>query len=131
MNSFLVVVVLVASMIPLSARERYHVPIARDDERTLVYQMPYIDVDVVKNDFGPGPNNLHLVAVMVTQGQRAEIIDGTTVRISIDWASYLMLPSVRDSGPTGRVAHGVYIVSNGYAQSRARWTVWYMPDMSV
>ena len=130
MNSFLVVVVLVASMIPLPARERYHVPIARDDERTLVYQMPYIDVDVVKNDFGPGPNNLHLVAVMVTQGQRAEIINGTTVRVYVDWADYLVNASAGYAG-ADRVANGTYIVSNGYAQSRARWTVRYMPDMSV
>jgi hypothetical protein len=31
----------------------------------------------------------------------------------------------------GRVAHGSYIISNGYAQSRGTWTIWYVPDMKV
>ena len=131
MHTFLMVLIMLVSVIPLPAREVYHCPVAHDDTYLLMYQMPHVDIPVLGNDIGPGQNNLRVIAVTVDQGGTAEIVDGTTVRISIDWASYLMLPSVRDSGPTGRVAHGVYIVSNGYAQSRARWTVWYMPDMSV
>ncbi len=130
MNILLIVVILVVSLIPLPARERYHVPVARADDRTLVYQMPYVDIDVVNNDFGPGRNSLHVVAVTVAQGQGVEIIDGSTVRVYVDWASYLADATANDA-VAGRVAHGTYIVSNGYAQSRAQWAVWYVPDMKV
>lgn len=130
MNALLVVVVLVVSLIPLPARERYHVPIARADDRALAYQLPYVDIDVAENDFGPGRNSLHLVAVTAVPGQQAEIIDETTVRIHIDWAGYLAYPAAYDP-VMGRVAYGTYTVSNGYARSQARWTVWYVPDMRV
>ncbi|MCO5247148.1 MAG: hypothetical protein M9927_25570 [Anaerolineae bacterium] len=68
MNTLLMVVVLVVSLIPLPARERYHVPIARADDRALAYQLPYVDIDVAENDFGPGRNSLHLVAVTAVPG---------------------------------------------------------------
>ena len=129
MYTVLLVLVMIVSVIPLPARERYHLPIAYADEYSLVYQMPYVDIPVIANDIGPGQGNLRVVAVTVAEGNKAEIIDGVTVRVYIDWSTYLGWPSA--GGPLGRVAHGVYIVSNGYAQSRARWTVWYMPDMRV
>lgn len=130
MNTLLMVVVLIVSLIPLPTRGRYHVPIARADDRMLAYQLPYIDIDVADNDFGPGRNSLQLVAVTAVPGQRAEIIDETTVRVHIDWATYLAYPSAYDP-VMGRLAHGTYTVSNGYARSQAQWTVWYMPDMRV
>lgn len=130
MNTLLLVLTLTFSLIPLPARERYHVPVAYDDERSLTYQMPYIDMDVVDNDSGSGQNAMRVVAVSITQGQRAEIIDETTVRVYIDWANYLAGATL-DRAVMGRVAHGTYIVSNGYAQSVASWTVWYRPVLTV
>ena len=76
----------------LPARERYHVPIARADDRALAYPVPirrYRRLALI----GPGRNSLHLVAVTAVPGQQAEIIDETTVRIHIDWAGYLAYPA--------------------------------------
>ena len=130
MNTVLMVLVMIVSLAPLPAREIYHRPIARNDENLLVVEMRYVDIPVLANDFGPGQDSLRVVAVTTVQGGKAEIIDGATVRVYIDWSGYYGWPG-SGGGSLGKVAHGAYIVSNGYARSRGTWTVWYMPDMRV
>ncbi len=129
MHTLSVVLIMLVTVLPFAARVHYHHPIAHDDERSLVVQVRTVDIPVLTNDIGPGPESLRVVAVSGVKGGKAEIIDGRTVRVTVDWASYAVWSGA--GGPMGRVAHGNYIISNGYAQSRGTWTIWYVPDMKV
>lgn len=127
-TSLSVVLIMLVTVLPLAARVHHH-PIAHDDQYHLVYQVRSVDIAVLDNDVGPGPESLRVVAVSGVKGGKAEIIDGRTVRVTVDWARYAVWSGA--GGPMGRVAHGDYIISNGYAQSRGTWTIWYVPDMKV
>ena len=129
MNILAAATIMLVSILPTSAGSKHQPPIAYDDVRQLTVQMRVIDIPVLDNDFGPGPESLRVVAVSGVTGGKAEIIDGRTVRVTVGWASYAVWPGA--SGPMGRVAHGGYIISNGYAQARGTWTIWYVPAMKV
>jgi hypothetical protein len=129
MHTLSVVLIMLVTALPFAARVHYHHPIAYDDQYHLAYQVRFVDIPVLNNDIGPGPEPLRVVTVSGVEGGRAEIIDGKTVRVTVDWASYAVWSGA--GGPMGRVAHGSYIISNGYAQSRGTWTIWYVPDMKV
>lgn len=129
MHTLSVILIMLIAFVPHAGRVYHHRPVAHDDERLLAYQVRSVDIAVLDNDVGPGPQSLRVVAVNGVTGGRAEIIDGRIVRVTVDWASYTVWPGA--GGPLGRVAHGDYIISNGYAQSRGTWTVWYVPDMKV
>lgn len=131
MHTLSVVLIMLVTVLPFATRVPYHHPVAHDDESHLAYQVRYVDIPVLDNDIGPGPENLQVVAVSGVKGGKAEIIDGRTVRVTIDWASYVVWSSASDDRLMGRLAHGVYIVSNGYATSQGTWTVWYVPEMKV
>ncbi|MEZ4769990.1 MAG: hypothetical protein R2844_16345 [Caldilineales bacterium] len=131
MNSIALIVALVVCLMPLPARARYHVPIAQRDELMLSSQPLVVDIDVLDNDFGPGRDSLHVVSATGAGAARIEVIDGSTVRVVVDWRSHLAWPAAGYGGVMGRVAYGTYVVSNGYARSQAQWAVWYVPDMRV
>ncbi len=129
MHTLSVVLIMLVTGLPFAARVHYHHPIAHNDEHHLMYQVRSVDIPVLDNDIGPGPESLRVVALSGVEGGKAEIIDGRAVRVTVDWASYAVWSGA--GGPMGRVAHGSYIISNGYARSEGTWTVWYMPDMKV
>ncbi len=129
MHTLSAVLIMLVTVLPLATRVHYHRPIAHDDEHHLTYQVRSVDIAVLDNDFGPGPESLRVVALSGVKGGKAEIIDGRMVRVTIDWASYAVWPGA--DGAMGRVAHGDYIISNGYAQSLGTWAVWYVPEMKV
>lgn len=128
-----VVLIMLASVFsfPVSARGHHHHPIAREDEHRLMVQVRSVDIPVLDNDIGPGPDSLRVVAVTTTKGGKAEIIDGRTVRVTIDWASYAVWPTRNTNAPDARVAYGTYVISNGYARSVATWTVSYWPEANT
>lgn len=133
MYTMTVVLIMLASAFPfsVSGRGHHHHPIAREDEHRLMVQVRSVDISVLDNDSGPGPESLQVVAVTTTRGGRAEIIDGRTVRVTIDWASYAVRPTGNANAPDARVAYGTYVISNGYARSVATWTVRYWPQMNT
>jgi hypothetical protein len=98
--------------------------IAVDDQRIVLFNpTALVDIPVLDNDVDADGDPLHVVALPVVAGGRAEIIDGARVRVYLDW-----------SGISGgkleyRLAQGTYLVSDGAAVRRARWAVWYWPVM--
>lgn len=106
-------------------------PIAYDDEYILLHQVFYVDIPVLDNDVNPGPGNLRVVAVTAGDGVKVDIIDSTTVRVYIDWASVTAWPGPSDHESSGTIAQGTYTVSNRVGQSSATWTVWYWPEVQT
>jgi hypothetical protein len=133
MYAIAVVLIMLASVFPfsVSGRGHHHHPIAREDEHHLMAQVRSVDISVLDNDSGPGPERLQVVAVTTTRGGRAEIIDGRTVRVTIDWDSYAVWLIRNTNARDARVAYGTYVISNGYARSVATWTISYWPEANT
>lgn len=129
MNILTAIMILLISVVPASARNPHHLLVAYDDQHHLIHQVRSVDIAVLDNDIGPGPESLRVVAVSGVRGGKAEIIDGRIVRVTVDWASYAVWSDA--GGPMGQVAHGSYVISNGCARSQGTWTVWYLPDMKI
>ena len=129
MNILAAVIIMLVSVVPLITRNPHHLPIAYDDQYHLAHQARFVDIPVLGTDIDAGTGTLRVVAVGGVNGGRAEIIEGRTVRVTVDWASYAVWSGA--GGPPGRVAYGYYIISNGYARSQGMWAVWYLPDMIV
>jgi hypothetical protein len=130
MHTLSVILIMLVTVLPLAARVHHH-PIAHDDEQSLEVQIRTVDIAVLDNDIGPGPDSLRVVAVTTTRGGKAEIIDGRTVRVTIDQASYAVWPAGTTNAPDARLAYGTYVISNGYARSVATWTVSYWPEANT
>jgi hypothetical protein len=99
-------------------------PIANDDDVFLLYHPARIvDIPVLDNDVDPEGQVLRITRLALTEGGKAEIVDGQAVRVQIDW-------SAQTGGlPYGLVARGVYVVGDGLAESKAQWFVWYWPEI--
>ena len=98
-------------------------PIANDDEVFLMYHPAQsVDIPVLANDVDPEGRVLRVTGLPMVDGGKAEIIDGKSVRVYIDW-------SQGGGNAYGLVAHGAYFVSDGQAVSKAEWFVWYWPEI--
>lgn len=132
MSGILLNLILIVTLLAPFAVRRNHPPMASDDHRVLVFNpTAIVDISVLDNDIGPGPESLRVVAVTTTRGGKAEIIDGRTVRVTIDWASYAVWPTRNTNAPGAPVAYGTHVISNGYARSVATWTVSYWPEANT
>ncbi|MEI2689846.1 MAG: hypothetical protein V9H69_09060 [Anaerolineae bacterium] len=58
MNILAAATIMLVSILPTSAGSKHQPPIAYDDVRQLTVQMRVIDIPVLDNDFGPGPESL-------------------------------------------------------------------------
>lgn len=98
-------------------------PVANDDEVILLYRpATTVDIPVLDNDFDPEGRDLRVTGLLQSEGSKAEVVGGKFVRVTVDWSAV-------DKNPTGLVAHGVYLVSDGQAQSKGEWFVYYWPEM--
>lgn len=99
-----------------------HPPIAVDDQVTLLYHpVGVVEIPVLENDVDPEGRTLRITGLPLTEGAKAEIIDGKLVRVSLDWPP--------GGNAHGLIAHGAYLVSDGWAESKAEWFVWYWPEI--
>lgn len=99
-------------------------PIANDDDLFLLYHPAgIVDIPVLDNDVDPEGQALRITGLALTEGGKAEIVDGKAVRVHIDWSAQT------DGFPYGLVAHGAYLVGDGLAESKAQWFVWYWPEI--
>ncbi len=120
-NLFVTVVLLVGLQM---AGPRNEPPIANDDDVFMMYPPTQsIDIPVLNNDVDPEGRPLRITRLALIEGGKAEIVDGKAVRVQINW------PPATDSLPHGLVARGVYFVSDGLAESKAQWFVWYWPEV--
>ena len=131
MHTVVLVLMLLVNLVVFMPNRPIPGPIVHDDEYVLLYPVAYVDIPVLDNDGSPAQDNLSVVAATGLRGGKAEIVDDTTVRVYIDWASYYAWPGPNDDEFSARVAHGTYTVTDGVGQSSARWTVWYWPEMQV
>jgi hypothetical protein len=123
-SAILLNLILIVTLLAPFALPRNHPPMASDDQRVLVFDpAAIVDIPVLANDADVDGDALHVVALSVVEGGRAELIDGTLVRVYPDWSR------VSGGKLEYRVAHGTYLVSDGAAVRRARWAVWYWPVM--
>lgn len=100
--------------------------IANDDEIILPFPMASVDIAVLDNDYDPSRDGgLSVVSASVRSGGAATVIDGTTVRVYLDWTA------ASDDEPGALVARGSYTASNGLGKDEATWTVWYWPEMTI
>lgn len=116
--------ILTITLLAPFAVRRNQPPIAVDDQRVVLFSpVAMVDIPVLANDVDPEGGPLRVVALSTVEGGKAEIVDGAQVRVYLDWS--------RISGGKleYRLAHGTYLVSDGAAVRRARWTVWYWPVM--
>lgn len=124
MSGMLLNLILIATLLAPFAALRNHPPIASDDQRVLVFDpAAIVDIPVLANDVDVDGDALHVVSLSVVEGGRAELIDGTLVRVYLDWSR------VSGGKLEYRLAHGTYLVSDGAAVRRTHWTVWYWPVM--
>ena len=124
MSGLLLNLMLIVALATFVAGSANRAPVAGDDPRILLFQpTSIVDIPVLDNDMDADGDPLRVVAVWTSQGGVAEIVDGTTVRVLIDWS--------RISGCFQEclVAGGAYLVSDGTALRQARWSVWYWPVM--
>ncbi|MEI2689845.1 MAG: Ig-like domain-containing protein [Anaerolineae bacterium] len=116
--------VLIVTLLAPFGVQRNHPPMAVDDQRVLLFSpAAIVDIPVLDNDGDVDGDALHVVALSGVEGGRAELVDGALVRVYPDWSQ------VSGGKLEYRLAHGTYLVSDGAAVRRARWTVWYWPVM--
>jgi len=116
--------ILIVTLLAPFAVRRNHPPIVSDDQRVVLFNpAALVDIPVLDNDVDGDGDALHVVALSVVEGGKAEIVDGALVRVYPDWSQ------VSGGKLEYRLAHGTYLVSDGTAVRRARWTVWYWPVM--
>lgn len=106
-------------------------PVASDDQVILLYPVPYVDVYVLDNDGTGSQDDLTVVATSGSRSGKAAVVQGTFVRVYIDWASYYAWPEPNDEEFGDAVAHGVYTVSDGSGLASARWVIYYWPEMQI
>jgi len=124
MTGLLLNLILVISLVAPFARQSNHPPMARDDLRIVLFHpVAIVDLAVLDNDMDADGDNLQVVGLSTVEGGRAEIVDGALVRVVLDWSR------VSGGSLEYRLAHGTYLVSDGAALRRARWSVWYWPVM--
>ena len=123
MSNLLLVLMMTLTLVTPFAGPRNRPPIANDDELVLLYHpVPTVDIPVLENDTDPDSDPLVVTSLPMIDGGKAEIVGGNVVRVYLDWSTGV--------GYLGRlVAHGTYVVSDGIAQSRASWYVWYWPEI--
>ena len=132
MSGMLLNLILIVTLLAPFAVRRNHPPMASDDHRVLVFNpTAIVDIPVLDNDVDGDGDPLQVVALSVVEGGKAEIIDGRTVRVTIDWASYAVWPTRNTNAPGAPVAYGTHVISNGYARSVATWTVSYWPKANT
>ncbi len=116
--------ILIITLLAPFVMRRNQPPIAVDDQRVvLLNPVTMVDIPVLANDVDPDGDPLRVVALPTVEGGKAEIVDGALVRVTLDWSR------VSGGKLEYRLAHGTYLVSDGAAVRRARWTVWYWPVM--
>jgi hypothetical protein len=124
MTGLLLTLILVVSLVAPFIRQNNHPPVARDDQRIVLFNpTAFVDIPVLDNDVDVDGNALHVVELSTVEGGRAELVEGALVRVYPDWSR------VSGGKLEYRLAHGTYLVSDGAAVRRARWTVWYWPVM--
>lgn len=124
MSGILLNLILIVTLLAPLAVRRNHPPMACDDQRILVFNpTALVDIPVLDNDVDGDGDALHVVELSTVEGGRAELVDGALVRVYLDWSR------VSGGKLEYRLAHGTYLVSDGAAVRRARWTVWYWPVM--
>lgn len=124
MSAMLLNLILIVTLLAPFAMRRNHPPVAGDDHRVLVFNpAAIVDIPVLDNDVDVDGDALHVVELSTVEGGRAELVDGSLVRVYPDWSR------VSGGKLEYRMAHGTYLVSDGAATRRARWTVWYWPVM--
>ena len=97
-------------------------PIANDDEVILLYHpVQVLTIPVLENDVDPDGDVLTISSLPLVAGGKAEIVNGKEVRVLIDWPA--------GGNAQGLIAHGGYVVSDGQAESKAEWFVWYWPEI--
>ena len=97
-------------------------PIANDDEVVLLYHpVQALTIPVLENDVDPDGDVLTISSLPLVEGGKAEIVNGKEVRVFIDWPA--------GGNAQGLIAHGGYVVSDGQAESKAEWFVWYWPEI--
>lgn len=123
MFTVLLAIALVLMPILPTAGPRNRPPVAVEDYYVLLFNTaPVVEIPVLVNDSDPDGDVLQVTALPAIEGGTAQILDGNSVRVYLDW-------SREYSEPIGLVAHGTYVVSDGKADSRAVWSVWYWPFM--
>lgn len=126
MKQVFVLVLLIAvfsltAMIAHAGGPRNEPPVANDDEIILLYHpVAVVDIPVLDNDYDPEGRPLRVTRVPLMEGGKAEIVDGKAVRVTIDWPGGYAY---------GLIAHGAYLVSDGQAEAKAEWFVWYWPEI--
>lgn len=116
--------ILIITLLAPFVMRRNQPPIAVGDQRVvLLNPVTMVDIPVLANDVDPDGDPLRVVALPTVEGGKAEIVDGALVRVTLDWSR------VSGGKLEYRLAHGTYLVSDGAAVRRARWTVWYWPVM--
>lgn len=116
----LILLLLVSTSVLLPG-PRTRPPVAVEDPYFLLYNpVPVVEIPVLENDYDPDGDVLTVKTLLATEGSKAEIIDGRIVRVYLDW-------SREYTEPEGLVAYGVYVVSDGQAESWSVWSVWYWP----
>jgi hypothetical protein len=124
MTGLLLNLILLVTLLAPFAVWRNQPPLAVDDLRVLLFQpAAIVDLAVLDNDVDADGDSLQVVALSTVEGGRAEIVDGALVRVYPDWSR------VSGGKLEHRLAHGTYLVSDGAAVRRARWSVWYWPVM--
>lgn len=119
-NLILILTLLVSSYAALPG-PRTRPPVAVEDHYFLLFNpAPVVEIPVLANDHDPDGDALQVKALSATVGGKAEIIDGGIVRVYLDW-------SREYAEPFDPVAYGVYVVSDGQAESWSVWSVWYWP----
>ena len=132
MHTVVLVLMLLVNLMVFAPVRPGPAPIVRDDEVILLYPVPYVDVYVLDNDGTGAQDDLTVVAAAGFRSSKAAVVQGTFVRVYIDWASYYAWPPNPNDEEFGdAVAHGVYTVSNGSGQASARWVIYYWPEMQI
>lgn len=115
---------LLASLVAPFAPQSNHPPIARADQRVvLYYPAAIVDLAVLENDMDADGDSLQVIGLSSVQGGKAEVVNGALVRVVPDWSR------VSGGGLEHLVSQGTYLVSDGAAVRQARWTVWYWAVM--
>lgn len=124
MSNLLLVLMMMVTLIAPLAGPRNRPPIANDDIVVLLYHLvAVVNIAVLENDVDPDQDPLLVTSLSITDGGKAEIVKGKVVQVTIDW------PQDGFGDPQGLMASGSYVVSDGVAQSKATWSVWYWPEM--
>ena len=124
MANLFLIMVLTASLAASFAWPRNRPPVAVDDQYFILYHpVPVVEIPVLENDTDPDGDVLQVTALPAIEGGKAEIVDGTIVRVYIDWSQ-----QVPDDF-YGLMARGTYAVSDGMATRYANWAVWYFPEI--